>query len=146
MRSECGDSADTGHSTDATTEDTAGESTDLEEESVYNGNMDSPSSQEGSGIETFVCRDQSTGIDLGTTVVNLPQVGDNDIVTCEVTPTQVGDLQLAIIALNGTVPSKTSVWTVAALTEDQIDPNEANRTLGFVLLIVLGLLGILLAE
>ena len=52
MRSECGDSADTGHSTDATTEDTAGESTDLEEESVYNGNMDSPSSQEGSGIET----------------------------------------------------------------------------------------------
>ncbi|MEC8978937.1 MAG: CARDB domain-containing protein [Candidatus Thermoplasmatota archaeon] len=99
--------------------------------------------QEGSGIETFVCRDQSTGVDLGTTVVNLPQVGDNDIVTCEVTPTQVGDLQLAIIALNGTVPSKTSVWTVAALTEEQIDPNEANRTLGFTLLIVLGLLGIL---
>ena len=99
--------------------------------------------QEGAGIETFVCRDQSTGVDLGTTVVNLPQVGDNDIVTCEVTPTQVGDLQLAIIALNGTVPSKTSVWTVAALTEEQIDPNEANRTLGFTLLIVLGLLGIL---
>ena len=45
MRSECEDS-------NATTEDTAGESTDLEEESVYNGNMDSPSSQEGSGIET----------------------------------------------------------------------------------------------
>ena len=54
MRSECEDSADTGHSTDATAEDTAGESTDQEEESVYNGNMDSPSSQEGSGIETPV--------------------------------------------------------------------------------------------
>ena len=99
--------------------------------------------QEGSGIETFVCRDQSTGEDLGTTVVNLPQVGNNDIVSCEVTPTQVGDLQLAIIALNGTVPSKTSVWTVAALTDVQIDPNEANRTLGFTLIIVMGLLGIL---
>ena len=99
--------------------------------------------QEGSGVETFVCRDQLTGSDLGTIVVNFPQVGDNDIVTCEVTPTQVGDLQLAIIALNGTVPSKTSVWTVAALTEEQIDPTEANRTLGFTLLIVLGILGIL---
>ena len=52
MRSECEDSADTGHSTDAAADDTAGESTDQEEESVYNGNMDSPSSQEGSGIET----------------------------------------------------------------------------------------------
>ena len=99
--------------------------------------------QEGSGVETFVCRDQLTGSDLGTIVVNFPQVGDNDIVTCEVTPTQVGDLQLAIIALNGTVPSKTSVWTVAALTEEQIDPTEANRTLGFTLLIILGIFGIL---
>ena len=50
---------------------------------------------------------------------------------------------MAIIALNGTVPSKTSLWTVIADSGESINPEEANRELGVALMILLGIAGII---
>ncbi len=98
-------------------------------------------SDEGAGIETFVCY-APLGNEIDRTVVNLASTGDEDAIECTLTPDKAGDLQLAIIALNGTVPSKTSLWTVVAESGTSIDPEEANRNLGVALMIFLGVMGI----
>ena len=102
----------------------------------------SVTSDEGAGIETFVCY-APLGTEVDRTVVNLESVGSEDLVKCTITPDKAGDLQLAIIALNGTVPSKTSLWTVIADSGESINPEEANRELGVALLILLGIAGII---
>ena len=73
-------------------------------------------------------------------------IGSEDTVQCTITPDKAGDLQLAIIALNGTVPSKTSLWTVIADTGESINPEEANRELGVALMILLGIAGIIVCR
>ena len=102
----------------------------------------SVTSDEGSGIETFVCY-APLGTEVDRTVVDISSSGSEATVECTLTPDKAGDLQLAIIALNGTVPSKTSLWTVIAEGAEQINPNEANRELGVTLIILLGIIGIL---
>ena len=102
----------------------------------------SVTSDEGSGIETFVCY-APLGTEVDRTVVNLASTGSEDTVQCTITPDKAGDLQLAIIALNGTVPSKTSLWTVIADSGESINPEEANRELGVALMILLGIAGII---
>ena len=102
----------------------------------------SVTSDEGAGIETFVCY-APLGTEVDRTVVNLASSGSEAIVECTLTPDRAGDIQLAIIALNGTVPSKTSLWTVVAETGQSVDPGEANRDLGVALMILLGIAGIL---
>ena len=102
----------------------------------------SVTSDEGAGIETFVCY-APLGTEVDRTVVNLASTGSEDTVQCTITPDKAGDLQLAIIALNGTVPSKTSLWTVIADSGESINPEEANRELGVALMILLGIAGII---
>ena len=102
----------------------------------------SVTSDEGAGIETFVCY-APLGTEVDRAVVNLASIGSEDTVQCTITPDKAGDLQLAIIALNGTVPSKTSLWTVIADTGESINPEEANRELGVALMILLGIAGII---
>ena len=102
----------------------------------------SVTSDEGAGIETFVCY-APLGTEVDRTVVNLASTGSEDTVQCTITPDKAGDLQLAIIALNGTVPSKTSLWTVIADSGESINPEEANRELGVALMILLGITGII---
>lgn len=102
----------------------------------------SVTSDEGAGIETFVCY-APLGTEVDRTVVNLPSTGSEDTVQCTITPDKAGNLQLAIIALNGTVPSKTSLWTVIADSGESINPEEANRELGVALMILLGIAGII---
>ena len=102
----------------------------------------SVTSDEGAGIETFVCY-APLGTEVDRTVVNLASTGSEDTVQCTITPDKAGDLQLAIIALNGTVPSKTSLWTVIADSGESVNPEEANRELGVALMILLGIAGII---
>ena len=102
----------------------------------------SVTSDEGSGIETFVCY-APLGTEVDRTVVDISSSGSEATVECTLTPDKAGDLQLAIIALNGTVPSKTSLWTVIAEGTEQVNPNEANRELGVTLILMLGIIGIL---
>ncbi len=102
----------------------------------------SVTSDEGSGIETFVCY-APLGTEVDRTVVNLASSGSEDTVQCTITPDKAGDLQLAIIALNGTVPSKTSLWTVIVDSGESVNPEEANRELGVMLMILLGITGII---
>ena len=91
---------------------------------------------------TFVCY-APLGTEVDRTVVNLASTGSEDTVQCTITADKAGDLQLAIIALNGTVPSKTSLWTVIADSGESINPEEANRELGVALMILLGITGII---
>ena len=102
----------------------------------------SVTSDEGSGIETFVCY-APLGTEVDRTVVDISSSSSEATVECTLTPDKAGDLQLAIIALNGTVPSKTSLWTVIAEGTEQVNPNEANRELGVTLILMLGIIGIL---
>ena len=102
----------------------------------------SVTSDEGAGIETFVCY-APLGTEVDRTVVNFASTGAEDLVQCTITPDKAGDLQLAIIALNGTVPSKTSLWTVIADSGESVNPEEANRELGVALMILLGIAGII---
>ncbi|MBA45674.1 MAG: hypothetical protein CMB31_03710 [Euryarchaeota archaeon] len=101
----------------------------------------SVTSDEGAGIETFVCY-APLGTEVDRTVVDLSSTGSEATVECTITPDKAGNLQLAIIALNGTVPSKTSLWTVVAAGGESINPEEANRELGVALMILLGIAGI----
>ena len=102
----------------------------------------SVSSDEGSGIETFVCY-APLGTEIDRTVIEVESSGSEATVECTFTPEKAGDIQLAIIALNGTVPSRTSLWTVIAGGGESINPEQANRELGVALMIMLGVVGIL---
>ena len=102
----------------------------------------SVTSDEGAGIETFVCY-APLGTEVDRTVVDLSSTGSEATVECTITPDKAGNLQLAIIALNGTVPSKTSLWTVVAAGGESINPEEANRELGVALMILLAIAGII---
>jgi len=108
-------------------------------ESTYSVSV---SSDEGSGIETFVCY-APLGTEIDRTVIEVDSSGSEAIIECTFTPTKAGDLQLAIIALNGTVPSRTSLWTVIAEGGELTNPEQANRELGVALMIMLGITGIL---
>jgi RNA polymerase subunit RPABC4/transcription elongation factor Spt4 len=102
----------------------------------------SVTSDEGAGIETFVCY-APLGTEIDRAVVEFSSMGAESTVECTITPDKAGDLQLAIIALNGTVPAQTSLWTVVAEGVEQIDPDQANRDLGVALMIMLGIAGII---